>query len=102
VKVFAQKDGGNSIFYRDGYTDIRGRFEYAQSSGNKSKGVQKFAILIMSDEFGSLIKECNPPNSAGGAGEEFGISSLKMNRLMNQQQQQQHKPSFMAKKAVKM
>jgi len=56
IKVFAQnKNGGSEFFFRDGYTDICGKFEYAQTSGNKLKDVKNFAILIQSDKFGSKI-----------------------------------------------
>lgn len=41
---------GKESFYRDGYTDIRGKFEFAVSSGNdKLKQVKKFSILIHSE-----------------------------------------------------
>jgi hypothetical protein len=49
VKVFSQKKQGGEIFYRDGYTDIRGKIEYAQTSGDKLKDVKKFAILVQHD-----------------------------------------------------
>ena len=42
VKVFAQKVGGSTttpFFFKDGYTDIRGKFDYAQTSGNRLKEV---------------------------------------------------------------
>ena len=64
VKVYAQRKGGSTsdpFFFKDGYTDIRGKFEYAQTSGNKLKDVHRFAILVMSDSLGSIIKECDPP-----------------------------------------
>ena len=65
VKVFAQKkSGGTTFFFKDGYTDIRGKFDYAQTSGNRLKDVQRFAILVMSDTLGSIIKECDPPKSS--------------------------------------
>ena len=67
VKVFAQKKGGSTsqpFFFKDGYTDIRGKFDYAQTSGNRLKEVERFAILIMSDTLGSIIKECDPPKSS--------------------------------------
>lgn len=73
VKVFAQhKNGGKDFFYRDGYTDIRGKFEYSQTSGDKLKDVKRFAILVSSDNYGSKIQECDPPKgvfgqSTGGA-----------------------------------
>ena len=92
VKVFAQKKGGSAstpFFFKDGYTDIRGKFDYAQTSGNRLKDVQKFAILVMSDTLGSIIKECDPPknqdngSSAGpsGTGEIGGYSQQKAERI---------------------
>ena len=65
VKVFAQKGSGHS-FHKDGYTDIRGRFDYASlSSASGLKDVSKFAILVASDEFGSLTREAKPPAGTG-------------------------------------
>lgn len=46
VKVFSLDKSGKESFYRDGYTDIRGKFEYANCSGDKLKSVTKFSILI--------------------------------------------------------
>jgi hypothetical protein len=35
VKAFAkEKNGGSETFYRDGYTDLRGRFDYAMTSSS--------------------------------------------------------------------
>ena len=56
-----QQHSGHETFYRDGYTDIRGKFEYAVTSGDKLKSVAKFSILVQSAEHGSQIKEVNPP-----------------------------------------
>lgn len=53
VKVFSQNTSGGTEFYRDGYTDIRGKFEYAQASGESLEKVKKFAILVSSNEFGA-------------------------------------------------
>lgn len=61
VKVFYQKKQGGEAFYRDGYTDIRGVFEYAQTSGDKLKDVKRFAILVVHDKYGSKILESEPP-----------------------------------------
>ena len=60
VKVFSNQHG-KVAFYTDGYTDIRGKFDYAQTSGNQLSKVQRFAIFVMSDNLGSVIKECDPP-----------------------------------------
>jgi len=59
--VFAANKNGTETFYRDGYTDIRGKFEYSQASGDKLKSVSKFAILIQSRDLGSQIREVEPP-----------------------------------------
>ena len=93
VKVYYQKKTGGEAFYRDGYTDICGKIEYAQTSGDKLKDVQKFAILVHHDKHGSKILECNPPKnvqgnaqSVGGdnkGGASLGMAEMKMNRLQN-------------------
>ena len=89
VKVYARLRSGTVRFYRDGYTDLRGKFDYAsQNSSDKpvpvplnredrtaSAGnlgyqpirpeelgeVEKFAILILSDAHGAMEREVNPP-----------------------------------------
>lgn len=62
VKVYARQKNGQVDFYKDGYTDLRGRFDYASLSTSQLDSVEKFSILIMSETAGSLIKEANPPN----------------------------------------
>ncbi|HEY5928098.1 MAG TPA: hypothetical protein VIV11_40705 [Kofleriaceae bacterium] len=61
VKVYAQKHGGAVAFYKDGYTDLRGWFDYASLSTNDLDHVQKFAILVSSEQSGSAILEATPP-----------------------------------------
>jgi hypothetical protein len=61
VKVYAQKHGGAVAFYKDGYTDLRGWFDYASLSTNDLDHVEKFAILVASDQAGSAILEATPP-----------------------------------------
>jgi hypothetical protein len=62
IKVYSKMKNGHIAFYKDGYTDLRGKFDYASLSTNQLDGVEKFAILIMSETDGSLIKEVNPPS----------------------------------------
>ncbi len=61
VKVYAQLKDGRVQFYKDGYTDVRGRFDYASLSTNEIDQVQRFAILVMSDEHGAVVREVAPP-----------------------------------------
>lgn len=51
-------------FFKDGYTDIRGRFDYGQLSGVNIGDVERFSIFISHDKHGSLIKEANPPSGS--------------------------------------
>ncbi len=61
VKVYARLQGGNVIFFKDGYTDLRGRFDYTSLNTDEITQVEKFSILIMSEKNGSVVKEANPP-----------------------------------------
>jgi hypothetical protein len=55
VKTFAKEKNGNVIFYKDGYTDLRGRLDYASLNPESLRNVEKFAIFVMSDELGIQI-----------------------------------------------
>ena len=61
VKVFAQLQNGETLFYRDGYTDLRGRFDYASSSTMDIGDVTRFAILVLSEEHGAKVLTAAPP-----------------------------------------
>lgn len=42
------------MFYKDGYTDIRGKFDYATIAGNTGKisDIEKYAIFVMKEGLG--------------------------------------------------
>ena len=61
VKVYAQTSNGAVRFHKDGYTDLRGRFDYVSQSNRANGGIVKYSILIMSEENGSVIRQANPP-----------------------------------------
>jgi hypothetical protein len=61
VKVYARLSGGKVRFHKDGYTDLRGRFDYASLSGAGQGQVERYAILVMSESDGALIREAAPP-----------------------------------------
>jgi len=61
VKVYARKRGGAVAFYKDGYTDLRGWFDYASLSTTELDSVERFAILVCSDHAGAAILEAGPP-----------------------------------------
>ena len=49
-------------FYKDGYTDLRGCFDYVSLSTPDLDQVAKFSLLVMSEEHGALIRELHPPS----------------------------------------
>ena len=61
AQVHAKLKDGRIRFYKDGYTDLRGRFDYTSLNTNELDFVDKFSLLIMSDENGAVVREANPP-----------------------------------------
>jgi hypothetical protein len=88
VKVYARLKNGTVRFFKDGYTDLRGRFDYASLNGpdsvkpvdsaapspspgdrldfqmlrpNELSQVAKFAMLVLSETHGAVVRELNPP-----------------------------------------
>ena len=63
IKVYARLRNGQTQFYKDGYTDLRGRFDYASLSTDELAHVERFSILVLSEERGAVIRELAPPKS---------------------------------------
>jgi hypothetical protein len=61
VKTFARMNDGSVRFYKDGYTDLRGRFDYTSLNTNDLEQVNRFSILVMSEDHGALIREAGKP-----------------------------------------
>ncbi len=61
VKVYAKMQDGNIKFYKDGYTDLRGRFDYGSLSTNDLDNVSRFAMLFLSEARGAVVREAGPP-----------------------------------------
>jgi hypothetical protein len=61
VKAFARFKSGETKFYKDGYTDIRGRFDFVSLNTDLLKQVDRFALFVEHEKFGSLTVEASPP-----------------------------------------
>lgn len=48
---------GKTAFYKDGYTDIIGKFNYLDSSNDILLQVESFAILVSSETYGYVVQE---------------------------------------------
>lgn len=89
VKVYARLNNGTVRFFKDGYTDLRGRFDYASLNAPENgappqpipyeaapangldyqmlkpaelNNVSKLSLLILSDTHGATVKEVDPPS----------------------------------------
>ncbi len=61
VKVYAKLANGTVRFHKDGYTDLRGRFDYASMSGEGANDATRYAVLVASESEGAAIREIAPP-----------------------------------------
>lgn len=91
VKCFARLKDNSIKFYKDGYTDLRGKFNYISLNTDMLNSVSKFSILIIHDKLGSAIKEVNPPSDIDfnnakleQYGKENNIEGVFSNNMTNQ------------------
>ena len=61
VKVYAKLADGSVKFHKDGYTDLRGRFDYSSVNTPERQAIERFAILVLSDDRGAMIRDVAPP-----------------------------------------
>jgi hypothetical protein len=61
VKVYGQRSDGTVVFVKDGYTDLRGRFDYLSQSNVTLDGMEKLAVLVLNPEEGTLIRTVGMP-----------------------------------------
>jgi hypothetical protein len=65
VKCFSKKKDGTVKFYKDGYTDFRGSFDFASLNSDSLDNIDKFGLFVYSAEHGSVILTAKPPSQVG-------------------------------------
>lgn len=65
VKCFSKKKDGTVKFYKDGYTDFRGSFDFASLNSDSLNGIEKYGLFVFSKEHGSVILTAKPPSQVG-------------------------------------
>jgi hypothetical protein len=59
--VFARLPNGTVRFHKDGYTDLRGRFDYASLSDDPNTGATRYSVLVLDEQRGAVIRDIAPP-----------------------------------------
>ncbi|KAF1320245.1 hypothetical protein FI667_g12627, partial [Globisporangium splendens] len=88
VKVYAKVSSSSSAaaqFYKDGYTDLLGKFDYVGINGELVARVERFLILTSHPKFGASVHQIDPPVLATTAPDfqHQGDSSQMLSHLMN-------------------
>ena len=63
VKIYVELNDNQVQFYKDGYTDLNGKFNYLALNTTQLNNSKKFYIFISEENHGAIIKECNPPKN---------------------------------------
>jgi hypothetical protein len=56
VKVYVQGPNGEAVFHKDGYTDLRGKFDYLSHTASDLGEIRKVAVLVSHPEKGARIE----------------------------------------------
>ncbi len=59
IKVYAESTDGSVEFHKDGYTDLRGKFDYLSHTATDPSAIRRLAILVSHPEKGSLTRIIN-------------------------------------------
>ena len=65
VKCFVRYKSGKTAFYKDGYTDLRGSFDYVSLSKDNLSEIDRFSLMVSGGEFGFKVLQAAVPKSIG-------------------------------------
>ena len=86
VKVYVELNNDEVQFYKDGYTDLNGKFNYIALNTDQLKKAKKFYIYVSEEKNGALIKECKPPKNIERTGGDNLLGDIQ--RFRNNQRMQ--------------
>ena len=86
VKVYVELSNNEVQFYKDGYTDLNGKFNYLALNTDQLKKAEKFYIYVSEEKNGALIKECKPPKNIERTGGDNLLGDIQ--RFRNNQRMQ--------------
>ena len=80
VKVYVELNNDEVQFYKDGYTDLNGKFNYLALNTDQLKKAKKFYIFVSEEKEGAIIKECYPPKNIQRTGGDNLLEDVKRHR----------------------
>ncbi|CAD8169655.1 unnamed protein product [Paramecium pentaurelia] len=89
VKVYSKNKSDQENFHKDGYTDLRGRFDYATLSSSNVKDISQFSMLVYHEELGSIIQQVQPPPTLAQYEKEIQLIGNKWRQQETQEMLQQ-------------
>ena len=98
VKCFAKATNGTTKFYKDGYTDMRGTFDYASLNLDSQKSISVFGLLVSSKDQGAIIQKVLPPSEMQ---KEEGAMKLKAEAWQQMQKEQEYDDIMQATEEAK-
>lgn len=75
IKCFVKMKDGKVNFFKDGFTDMRGCFEYCNFEGVDTSNMSRFSVYVDNENLGSLVQEIEIPNNAGQKKKRVKITS---------------------------
>ena len=80
VKVYVELNSNEVQFYKDGYTDLNGKFNYLALNTDQLKKAKKFYIFVSEEKEGAIIKECYPPKNIQRTGGDNLLEDIQRHR----------------------
>ena len=77
VKIYNKINDDNILFYKDGYTDLNGKFNYLSLNTNLLAYTKKFYIYVSELNHGDIIKECFPPKNINNNDNDDILEGIK-------------------------
>ena len=86
VKVYVELNNREVQFYKDGYTDLNGKFNYLALNTDQLKKAEKFYIYVSEEKEGAIIKECYPPKNIARTGGDNLLEDIQRYRQIQRNQ----------------
>ena len=77
VKIYVELNNGEIQFYKDGYTDLNGKFNYLALNTDQLKNAKKFYVFVSEEKKGAVINECYPPKNIQGASDDNVLGNIE-------------------------